>query len=283
MAVLLGPRGEAAEAMIDPGTRDSRRTARRLVAHLAEAGQAATVQEVRIGLGYTAVALADGRAGVAYTFRDLAREGCSVFGGQRPLAGRRAADLLALLESPDVIEAGVGLACANALANRSEPGQRTGDVLERLEVEPDDVVAMVGHFGPLVGPLEAQARSLTILERVTAPTERLRPSEDAASVLPRCQIALLTATALINHTLDGLLDAARSCRQVAILGASTPLAPAVFAGTAVTLLSGVVVTAAAEVLRVVSEGGGRQQLGPHVRKVNTYVGRLTPTQERPMT
>jgi hypothetical protein len=266
--------------MNDPGTRDSRRTAQRLVAHLADAAQAATVQEVRIGLGYTAVALTDGRAGVAYTFRDLAQGGCSVFHGLRPLAGRLAADLVPLLESADAIEAGVGLACANALANRSGPGQQTGDILAHLEVGPDDDVAMVGHFGPLVSQLEARARSLTIFERVAAPTGRLRPREEATARIPSCPIVLITATALINHTLDALLDAARGCRQVAILGASTPLVPEVFAATGVTMLSGVVVTAADEVLRVVSEGGGMPQFGPHVRKVNMHVGRSVPTQER---
>lgn len=52
-----------------------------------------------------------------------------------------------------------------------------------------------------------------------------------------------------------------------MLGPSTPLVPAVFAGTAVTLLSGVVVRDAGAVLRVVSEGGGMRLFKPHVRKV----------------
>jgi uncharacterized protein len=37
------------------------------------------VADVRIGLGYTAVMLADGRLGVAYTLRDEAQPGCTVF------------------------------------------------------------------------------------------------------------------------------------------------------------------------------------------------------------
>jgi uncharacterized protein (DUF4213/DUF364 family) len=225
------------------------------------------VSDVRIGLGYTAVRLADDRTGVAYTFRDLARGGCSVFQGVRPLAGRPAADLLALLASRDAIEAGVGLACANALANRLEVGRREGDVLEQLEVRPEDDVAMVGHFGPLVDALRERARSLTIYERVAEPTGLLRPREEAAAGLARCQIALITGTSIVNHTVDGLLEAARGCREVALVGASTPLLPEAFDGAAVTMLSGVVVTAPDEVLRVVSEGGGMRQFGPHVRKV----------------
>jgi hypothetical protein len=239
---------------------------------MASAARAAIVADVRIGLGYTAVRLADGRTGVAYTFRDLARGGCSVFDGLRPLVGRSAADLLALLESDDAIEAGVGLACANALANRDEPGQVDGDVLGRIELRPEDDVAMVGHFGPLVEPLRERARTLTIYERVPEPTGLLRPREEAPAGLARCQVALITATSIINRTVDGLLEAARSCRQVALLGASTPLVAEAFDAGAVTLLSGVVVTAPDEVLRVVSEGGGMRQFSPHVRKVTVRVG-----------
>jgi hypothetical protein len=36
------------------------------------------VADVRVGLGYTAVQLDDGRCGLAYTFRDDIQEGCCV-------------------------------------------------------------------------------------------------------------------------------------------------------------------------------------------------------------
>jgi uncharacterized protein (DUF4213/DUF364 family) len=262
------------ERVFDPPT-----TARRLVARLADAARNAVVAKVCIGLGYTAVELADGRTGVAYTFRDQARGGCSVFNGIRPLAGRPAADLLALLESSDAIEVGVGLACGNALANRDEHAWLDGDILEHLDVGPGDEVGMVGHFGPLVEPLRQRAHSLTIFERVVAPTGLLRPREEAVEELPRCAIALITATSIINHTVDVLLDAARACRQVALVGASTPFVAEAFASTGVTLLSGVVVTTPAEVLRVVSEGGGMRQFSPHVRKVTMKVPTAAPHTE----
>jgi hypothetical protein len=255
--------------------------AARIVGCLAAPAREVTVSDVRIGLGYTAVRLADGRTGVAYTFRHEATGGCSVFHAVRPLSGRPAADLLALLESPDAIEAGVGLACANALANRNEPGRLEGDILEHLEVRPEDDVAMVGHFGPLVGPLRARARSLTIFERVAEPSGLLRPREEALSALPRCQIALITATSIINHTVDSLLDAANGCRHVALLGASTPLLAEAFSPGRVTTLSGVVVASSEEVLRVVSEGGGMRQFSPHVHKVTVQVRTVAATSERP--
>jgi len=245
--------------------------AARLVGALLEPAGEARVADVRIGLGYTAVRLSDGRTGVAFTFRDLARGGCSVFHGIRPLSGRPAADLLVLLESRDAIEAGVGLACANALANRDGAGFLEGDVLENLDLRPDDEVGMVGHFAPLVGPIQKRARSLTVFERVDEPSGSLRPRAEAEDALPRCQVALITATSIINHTADGLLEAARGCREVALLGASTPLVAEVFDAKQVTLLSGVLVRQSDEILRVVSEGGGMRQFTPYIRKVTMRV------------
>jgi uncharacterized protein (DUF4213/DUF364 family) len=102
---------------------------------------------------------------------------------------------------------------------------------------------------------------------VAEPTGLLRPQEEAAAGLARCQIALITAASIVNHTIDGLLEAAGSCREVALLGASTPLVAEAFDTAAVTMLSGIVVMAPDEVLRVVSEGGGMRQFSPHVRKV----------------
>ncbi len=254
--------------MTDP---DRAGLARDLIAALGPAAEAARSADVRIGLGYTAVRLQDGQLGVAYTFRDQARGGCAAFGGLRPLAPRPAADLLALLESEDAIEAAVGLACANALANRARTDWLEGDVLDALDLRPEDHVGMIGNFGPLVSALRGRVQSLSVFERIEHPSGLLRPQREAPVVLPRCQIALITATALITHSIEPLLEAAAACREVVVLGPSTPLVPALFAARGVTLLSGVAVGDPEGVLRVVSEGGGMRQFRPHVRKVTLRV------------
>jgi len=241
--------------------------ATRIVEQQREAARDVNVADVRIGLGYTAVMLADGRAGVAYTFREEAQGGCTVFRGRRPLAGRPAADLLALLPSTDRIEAAVGLACANALGNTGDVPAEQGDVARHLDLRADDDVAMVGRFGPLIDEIRSRARSLTILERAERAQPGVRPAEEAGEVLPQCAVALITATSIINHTIEPLLQAAAGARVLAVLGASTPMAREVFTGTSVSLLSGVVVEQPGPVLQTVSEGGGMRQFKPFVRKV----------------
>jgi uncharacterized protein (DUF4213/DUF364 family) len=238
-----------------------------IVERLQPAASSVKVAEVRIGLGYTAVLLEDQRFGLAYTFRDLAQGGCAVFHGALPLRGRPVAELLGLLESRDAIEAGVGLACANALVNQDQESYLTGDVLEHLAVRPDDRVGMVGYFGPLVEALQRQARTLTVFERIAEPTGVLRPEAEAFAVLPECEVAIITSTTIITHAVDRLLEAAAGCREIVLLGPSTPLITDLLAARGVTLASGVVATNPAGVLEVISEGGGTRQYRSHVRKV----------------
>jgi len=236
-----------------------------------EKGENPGVADVRIGLGYTGVRLEGGRAGLAYTFRNEAGHGCSVFQRLRPLSGRSASDLIPLLPSRDPIESAVGLACANALANEDRTELQEGDILDRLDLRSDDRVGMVGYFGPVVDGLEDRVWDLTIFERADLPDPRIRPAEEARKVLPECQVALITATAIINHSIDSLLEAASGCRETVILGGSTPLLPDVFRERHVTMLSGVVVRDPAGILQVVSEGGGMRYFGPHIRKVSLRV------------
>jgi len=84
---------------------------------------------------------------------------------------------------------------------------------------------------------------------------------DPLRALGDCDVALITATTIINHTLGGILEATGEAREVVILGPSTPYIPAAFLGTPVTLLAGSVVLDLGKARRVVSEGGGTRTMG----------------------
>lgn len=230
-----------------------------------------SVADVRVGLGYTAVQLDDGRCGLAYTFRDDIQEGCCVIKAAGTLVGRQASELAAWARSPDPLAAAVGLATLNALvAVPLNPVE--ADVLTQLEVTSNDVIGMVGYFGPLIGPLRTRGKALHAFERRPNAESGVLPESAAAEILPQCRVVILSATALLNRTLDDLLAWCRNARGVAILGPSTPLLPQVFAGRGVTLLSGVQVVDGERVLRLVSEGGGTRQLGGAVRKLTVRCG-----------
>jgi uncharacterized protein (DUF4213/DUF364 family) len=230
--------------------------------------QGVAVADVRIGLIYTAVYLDNGRAGLAYTFLREWEEGCRLLEGSLPLCGKPASELIPFLDSQDRIESAVGLATCNALFNFGQKRLRGGDVLEFVRFLPEDSVGMVGHFAPLVPALRERASSLKIFERIGKPEGDLLPEMEAYRCLRECQVAFITSTSIVNGSIDPLLKAVRSCREVVLLGATTPMIPEAFTETPVTVLSGVVVTEPLEILRVVSEGGGMRIFKNHIRKVN---------------
>jgi len=226
------------------------------------------VKDVRIGLAYTAVLLDNHQAGVAFTFRESMKRGCTVFRGLHPLAGRPASDLLSLMGSEDRIEMAVASATANALANNMKEGFIEGDTLEYIHISPEDRVGMVGYFAPVLPKLKRKTSSIMIFEQITEKQGDLLPEADVYRFLPQCQVAMITSTSIVNHTVDQLLDAARSCREVIMLGASTPLIPDVFSDTPASFLSGIIIRRPEEILRIVSEAGGMRYFKKNVRKVN---------------
>ncbi len=230
-----------------------------------------TVEEVRIGLAYTAVRLDDNSLGVALTFLDDWERCCQGLAEREPLAKRNASDLLPMLASSTPVEAALGLACVNALFNGHVRGQQDGDVLEVVGLQPSDKVVMVGHFRPIVKRLKNRIGSLHIFERKPDASSMVRPADEVFSELPDADIALITATSILNHSLDPILDAAHGCRQVVLLGASTPLVPEAFENSPVTLLSGVVVRNNEAILQTISEGGGMYIFKHYVDKVNISV------------
>jgi uncharacterized protein (DUF4213/DUF364 family) len=230
------------------------------------------VRDVRVGLSYTGVLLENGQVGVALTSHKRRKRRCAPFEGLYPLAGREARDLLPLLASMDPIQMAVALATVNALTNTIRDDLLEGDVLDHVDIYSEDRVGMVGHFAPMLPRLKRKSSSVLIFEQIETKKGDLLPEKEAHSLLPQCQVALITSSSIINHTIDDLLQSARSCREVVLLGASTPLVPEVFAGLGVTTLSGVVVSHPREILQIISEGGGMQSFRESVGKVNVRLG-----------
>jgi hypothetical protein len=147
-----------------------------------------------------------------------------------------------------------------------------GDITEHIRVGPEEKVGMVGNFAPMLPRLREMSSSIMIFEQIERKQGNLLPEKEAYRLLPQCQVALITSTSILNHTIEKILQAARSCREVILLGASTPLIPEVFAGTSVTFLSGIIITRPLELLRIVSEGGGMPLFKKNVKKVNLSLG-----------
>ncbi len=226
-----------------------------------------TVSDIRIGLGYTAVLLDDGRCGLAYTLHEQPYESCSVISEAGTLAGRKASELIPWMKSKDVTACAVGLATLNALI-RPHAAAAESDIIDLLPVNPGDRVGMVGYFGPLVAPIKKRAQALYIFERKANSEYDILPESAAEELLPTCQVAILSATAIMNHTIDRLLGLSESAREIAVLGPSTPFLPEIFRSYGVTMLSGIQVVDSRRILQIVSEAGGTRLFGRAVRKLS---------------
>jgi uncharacterized protein (DUF4213/DUF364 family) len=147
-----------------------------------------------------------------------------------------AASLASLTKSVNPIEAAVGLATLNALLQPDPTLIKNVDAADWLVSHGRGrKVALVGRF-PFIEELRPVVASLWVLELAPQPGEY--GADQAPQIIPQADVAAITSSTLVNHTLDGLLALARPETKVMLLGPSTPLTPLLF-DFGVDLLSGV--------------------------------------------
>jgi uncharacterized protein len=208
----------------------------------------APVRDVRLCLRATAVW--SRRLGLAYAFpREPLAHGAEPDPGPRGLIERTARELAGLARSRDPAEASVGVAAINSLIP-PPAGLTDGHALDLiLEHGRGRAVALVGHF-PFADRLRAEAGRLDVLE--LNPREGDLPAAQAPRVVPRADVVAITASTLVNGTLESLLDLARG-KVVILIGPTSPFSPALFA-RGVSAICGSVVVDPDAALRDASEG-----------------------------
>jgi len=237
---------------------------KRLVEHLQPHAEKPIISDVRIGLGYTAVRVETGHAGVAWTPK-AAAACCTHFQGAGTLAGRPATELLTMLaDEKSALSRAIGLATANALlVGLPKPTTTKEEVISTLHITPADRVVMVGYFAPVIANLRKAGCRLDIVELSSHHGDTLTP-EQGIEALAECTVAIITGTTLINGTLDEVLADVGTPRAAVLLGPSSPLCAEAFSGTKITHVAGSRVREADAVLRVISEGGGTQLMKRHL-------------------
>jgi uncharacterized protein len=239
-----------------------------LYEHILPLAKNRKVADLRIGLGYVGVMLDDESAGIAAVLFDSLPHGCTVMPAAGSFAGSAAADLLRyLVAGKNPLEIAIGLATANALTGLSGDTTEDREATTYFNLQPGEKVAMVGLFAPLVERIRAAGAVLTVIEKNPRRLELLSP-EEKQQTLKDCDVAIITATTLLNNTFEETISALGKPRSVALLGPSTPLVPEIFRNTPVTHLGGAVVADSARVLQIISEGGGTPALRPYLCFVN---------------
>lgn len=180
-------------------------------------GREAKISKVSVGLHWTAVR--SDFVGMAHTYKTNKKVELKDSGS---LEGGMAIDMAQRLMSWVPLEASLGVAALNSLIPpKGEPGNVKDMILERA---PESTVTVIGRF-PFNDDIRKVAKKAYFLEM--EPMKDELPSTAAEKVIPRSDIAVITATALINHTLQRLLELSKDCYAI-VLGPSTPLSEVLF-------------------------------------------------------
>jgi hypothetical protein len=236
----------------------------KIIDFLKPASRRLVAVDVRVGLGFTSVRLDDGNIGLAWTAESHSGS-CTHQPKAGTLAGSSAETLLDMLASlSNPLSRSIGLATANAIAaGLPRPETTTVDILQLLNIQASDHVAMVGYFGPLIPTLRSTGCRLDIIELKSDKPGTLSPDQGRMP-LSVCSVAIITGTSVVTGTMNGLLSSLGKPRAAVILGPSTFMRPEVFAGSPVTHLSGSRIRNAPAVEKIVSEGGGTMILKQHM-------------------
>ncbi|MGV8057270.1 MAG: Rossmann-like domain-containing protein [Smithellaceae bacterium] len=226
------------------------------------------ITDLRAGLSYVGVKLDNGAAGLAAVLPDITIRGCTVLSDAGNYRGTQAVNVLRyLVDGTNALHLAIGLATANALIESASDKTEDREATTCLNLQPGEKVAMVGLFAPLVERINATGAILTVIEKNPERLELLS-QEERQQALKDCNVAIITATTLLNNTFEETIDALGAPRAVTLMGPSTPLMPAIFHDTPVTHLGGATVADSSRVLQIISEGGGTPALRPYLRFVN---------------
>jgi len=170
---------------------------------------------------------------------------------------KSAHELIQYAYSDNLLEASLGLAAINSLleVDTSQAVEiNASEVLTRLGRRKN--VALVGHF-PFISQLRQSVGQLWVIEQNPVGTDY--PAEAAVDLLPKADVVAITGSALINHTLDGLLALCNPKASVMVLGPSTPLSRVWF-DYGVNIISGTQVIDESAVIRSVGQGASFRQV-----------------------
>lgn len=225
------------------------------------------VERVCLGLGYSGVKLHGGQAGVCHTLlSEMAPDCCRILESAGTMAGRPATEFLDMAGSWDLGERVIGIATVNALSQivfEAHPDRyavEEANLIDVIEVGPDDIVALVGLIRPFVPGFRANAKKLYILERGSGREEGVLPDTACEELVPEADVVVITGSSLANGTVDRLLELASGARTVALVGPTVSCVPDPLFNRGADYAGGIRIRDADKALQVIAENGGTPRL-----------------------
>ncbi|WP_048147988.1 Rossmann-like domain-containing protein [Palaeococcus ferrophilus] len=142
-------------------------------------------------------------------------------------------------DSLNVIERTLGIAAINAVSQYhiDLSGAEWVDVLELL---PEDAgrVAMIGNMPPVVRALREKGIKTLVFERNPKLWDRETLSDALEYILlPGAEAVIASGSALVNGTLEMILDRAKNAELIVLTGPTAQLHPELVKGTGITHLA----------------------------------------------
>ena len=139
------------------------------------------------------------------------------------------------------------------------------DAFKSIDIQKGQRVALVGAFTPYIRKMKSLGNPFYIIERNrnVVRSDELKyyvPAESAEEVLPQSDIAIVTGTAIVNHTIDSILSFIQDEAKVAPIGPTASMIPDAFFKGGVDVMGGIRIYDPDMMLRIIAEGGSGYHL-----------------------
>ena len=237
------------------------------------------------------VMLEDGSAGLYYAWLGESQRGMNERFSMVHLTSLSALELAGYYRSDAEDKCSLGLAAINAITrcvyrHAGYSPLAAMDSLGAATINSKDHVGMVGYFPALVKKLREKQMRLTVLElksQFPVQDELVQVTLDPMQ-LYACNKILITASTLLNNTLDDILQYAKHADAITVLGPTAGFFPDPLFTRGVTAVGGTEIT---DAVTAIQRLRNKQSLGDAARKFlvtrDSYPGfrQLFSTRDRP--
>ena len=162
----------------------------------------------------------------------------------------------------------MGIAALNALSTLVwEKTEHSGyelllgaDAFDEIDVKKYRKSVVVGALVPIIRKLMQENADFHILEKDSRTLKEREmpyylPPERAGECVPEADLLVITGVTILNDTLPGILAMAKKDAEILVVGPTASMLPDCLFSKGVTMLGGIQVTKADELLDIISEGG----------------------------
>lgn len=235
-----------------------------------------TVDRAVFGLFFSGVKLSTGHGGLCFTpVKEMPEAVCCPSTAKAmplsgKLVGRSALKYIEDVHSKNPLKKTLGIATLNALSTLCWEKEKADDLnyeiimgedaFEKVDVSQYQKTVVIGALVPMLKKLTNAGADYKVLEMDSRTLkgkelEHYAPANDAHLYIPNADLIVITGVTILNNTLYDLLKMAKKGAEIIVTGPTASMLPDAFFKYGVTLLGGIIVTKADEILDIISEGG----------------------------